>query len=375
MEAQSALVGADGAVHLDAESTVDLNVALVVEPRHAEHDDALGLDNSFEQTRRLILGVFRKDQPERVEHFCYRLVEFGLGGILRFHTDHHGFNVVRGNLDSRGCHHRHRSYLRRYNIKSIMPLFILGLYWNGAVIILTRGRDYGSRGWMWSGMRGLQDRADVPSRAPPCCLHSERPAGGWQGWGVAVGSCAIIDCSAIIDCMASITIRNLEEATKRKLKIRAAMNGRSMEQEAREILKSALGEKSSRQKHKSGPIWRNEFGRSLALGRSRVGTVFRANPYAIRIGWKRLERDQICASRFQRMIILDTNVVSELCGQCRSAVLRWFSDQVCRRSSRHCDHDGGNSLRDRTHLLPESVATYFERALRKCFREYSRIAF
>ena len=40
--------------------------------------------------------------------------------------------------------------------------------------------------------------------------------------------------------MANITIRNLEDATKRKLKIRAAMNGRSMEQEAREILKAAL---------------------------------------------------------------------------------------------------------------------------------------
>ena len=40
--------------------------------------------------------------------------------------------------------------------------------------------------------------------------------------------------------MASITIRKLEEATKRKLKVRAAMNGRSMEQEAREILNSAM---------------------------------------------------------------------------------------------------------------------------------------
>jgi antitoxin FitA len=42
--------------------------------------------------------------------------------------------------------------------------------------------------------------------------------------------------------MASITIRNLEADTKRKLKIRAAMNGRSMEQEAREILKRALAQ-------------------------------------------------------------------------------------------------------------------------------------
>ena len=42
--------------------------------------------------------------------------------------------------------------------------------------------------------------------------------------------------------MASITLRNLDESTKRKLKIRAAMNGRSMEQEAREILKSTLSQ-------------------------------------------------------------------------------------------------------------------------------------
>ncbi len=40
--------------------------------------------------------------------------------------------------------------------------------------------------------------------------------------------------------MPSITIRNLEAETKRKLKIRAATNGRSMEREAREILKNVL---------------------------------------------------------------------------------------------------------------------------------------
>ena len=54
------------------------------------------------------------------------------------------------------------------------------------------------------------------------------------------GTRAIIDRDAIIAVMASITIRNLEEHTKRKLKIRAAMHGHSMEQEAREILRSAL---------------------------------------------------------------------------------------------------------------------------------------
>lgn len=51
---------------------------------------------------------------------------------------------------------------------------------------------------------------------------------------------AINDCNDIIDCMASITIRQLPETTKRKLRIRAAQHGRSMEQEAREILQTEL---------------------------------------------------------------------------------------------------------------------------------------
>lgn len=56
-------------------------------------------------------------------------------------------------------------------------------------------------------------------------------------------ACAINDCNDIIDCMASITVRNLDERTKRKLKVRAAQNGRSMEQEVREILKSELAKR------------------------------------------------------------------------------------------------------------------------------------
>ncbi len=41
--------------------------------------------------------------------------------------------------------------------------------------------------------------------------------------------------------MASLTVRNLVEGLKRRLRVRAAEIGRSMEQEAREILRSALG--------------------------------------------------------------------------------------------------------------------------------------
>ena len=42
--------------------------------------------------------------------------------------------------------------------------------------------------------------------------------------------------------MASITIRNLEDDLKRRLRIRAAEHGRSMEEEAREILRKEVGE-------------------------------------------------------------------------------------------------------------------------------------
>lgn len=44
--------------------------------------------------------------------------------------------------------------------------------------------------------------------------------------------------------MASITIRNLEDGLKRRLRVRAAENGRSMEEEAREILRHAIGERA-----------------------------------------------------------------------------------------------------------------------------------
>ena len=42
--------------------------------------------------------------------------------------------------------------------------------------------------------------------------------------------------------MTSIAVRNLDDGLKRRLRIRAAENGRSMEQEARDILKAALDE-------------------------------------------------------------------------------------------------------------------------------------
>jgi plasmid stability protein len=46
--------------------------------------------------------------------------------------------------------------------------------------------------------------------------------------------------------MASITIRNLDDALKTRLRVRAATHGRSMEAEAREILRNALNRERPR---------------------------------------------------------------------------------------------------------------------------------
>jgi len=40
--------------------------------------------------------------------------------------------------------------------------------------------------------------------------------------------------------MASLTIRNLDEAVKQRLRVRAAQHGHSMEEEARDILRTAV---------------------------------------------------------------------------------------------------------------------------------------
>jgi antitoxin FitA len=48
------------------------------------------------------------------------------------------------------------------------------------------------------------------------------------------------DSSDSIDSMATLPIRQLDEKTKTRLRVRAAHHGRSMEEEARAILRSAL---------------------------------------------------------------------------------------------------------------------------------------
>lgn len=60
--------------------------------------------------------------------------------------------------------------------------------------------------------------------------------------------------------MASITIRNLDDPLKARLRVRAAHHGRSMEEEARDILRAALAENQPPPQHLADAI-RRRFAR------------------------------------------------------------------------------------------------------------------
>ena len=62
--------------------------------------------------------------------------------------------------------------------------------------------------------------------------------------------------------MASIKIRNLDDALKRRLRVRAAEHGRSMEEEAREILRASLTRRPSAPRDLAASI----YARFEALG-------------------------------------------------------------------------------------------------------------
>ena len=81
VEAQAALVGAERGVVLDAEAAVHVDVALVVGPRDAELDLALGLDDAVDDGQVSVLGVTLGEGGDGQEDLVDGLVELGLGGV------------------------------------------------------------------------------------------------------------------------------------------------------------------------------------------------------------------------------------------------------------------------------------------------------
>ena len=73
---------------------VDLDLALVVDPRHAEHDDALGLDDPLEDLGFAVLGMALEHGLERLGDFLDGLMELGLALVLGHDVGHELLHVV-----------------------------------------------------------------------------------------------------------------------------------------------------------------------------------------------------------------------------------------------------------------------------------------
>ena len=87
-------------------------------------------------------------------------------------------------------------------------------------------------------------RQAVSQRLPRALQYAPRlrglPSGNSASSQAPLGRFASVASNDSIDSMATLTIRQLDEKTKTRLRVRAAHHGRSMEEEAREILRSAL---------------------------------------------------------------------------------------------------------------------------------------
>ena len=102
LEAQAALVGADGAVELAAVAGVGVVLALVVHPAHAEGEHALGLHDAAQQVRLLVLRVLVDHGRQGGQDLLHGLHEFRLAGMLlldvvndTFHISvHNSFSIL-----------------------------------------------------------------------------------------------------------------------------------------------------------------------------------------------------------------------------------------------------------------------------------------
>ena len=97
VEPQTALVRTYRAVELHAVAFVDAHSALVVHPRHAEHEHAFRFHEPLQQPGLLVDGIVVHDDFQAFQHFGDRLMELGFAGIVRFHLRKH-FLCIRSHV-------------------------------------------------------------------------------------------------------------------------------------------------------------------------------------------------------------------------------------------------------------------------------------
>ena len=91
MEAQTALIGADGAVELNAVAAVCVNLAVVISPRYAENSCSLRLNSSLKQRPVLIALVGLDDRSDRIKNLRCGLYKLRLSRILLLNMQ---YNII-----------------------------------------------------------------------------------------------------------------------------------------------------------------------------------------------------------------------------------------------------------------------------------------
>ena len=94
MQTDAALVGAYRGIELDTVAGVYLHLSVIVHPRNAELDLALGLTEPLKQRQLFVLFlVCRDDGAKRIKHLFDRLQKLRLVGVFLFYLCQHFINI------------------------------------------------------------------------------------------------------------------------------------------------------------------------------------------------------------------------------------------------------------------------------------------
>ena len=97
MEAKAALVRSDSGVELYTVAAVDLNLAVVVNPGNAEHDNALGLYETLNKAGCFPFGMLGNDELEALEDLFDCLKELGLTGMVFLNVSKDALKILVSN--------------------------------------------------------------------------------------------------------------------------------------------------------------------------------------------------------------------------------------------------------------------------------------
>ena len=109
VEADTALVRADSAVELHAIAAVDVNFAVVIRPRHAEDDGALGLGNALQNAIILVFLIRRKHRGDGRNHLLNSLQELRLIGVFGANLIQHSCSVICHMCGATGFRHSRKT--------------------------------------------------------------------------------------------------------------------------------------------------------------------------------------------------------------------------------------------------------------------------